>query len=161
MKVSNYFPVNKSRHPKGHNSQTSNLLQNVKIGYWLEGCRWDLLLSTSTALKSPLCNIFMHKDACNLLALTHFFTDNLITLMLICWIVGFPLLPEGRSARFVLMSQRNCVQPGPESLRLVVQRQVLTGSNMQPAGTSPLIWKAETAVVLTCFIASQLNIRKG
>jgi len=81
--------------------------------------------------------------------------------MLIFRFVGFPLLPEGRSARFVLMSQGNSVQPGPESLRLVVQRQVLTRRNMQQPSTSLLIRKAAAAVVLTCYLVSQLDIRKG
>ena len=95
------------------------------------------------------------------LSLPVVFTDNLTTLILICLFVGFPLLPEGRSARFVLMSQGNSVQPGPESLRLVVQRQMLTRRNMQQASTSLLIWEAGAAVVLTCYIVSQLDIRKG
>jgi len=50
------------------------------------------------------------------------------------------------------MSQGNSVQPGPESLRLVVQRQVLTRRNMQQPSTSLLIWKAAAAVVLTCYM---------
>jgi len=115
-----------------------------------------------TLIVYPHCNFSCTKMRAVCLHLPTVFTDNLITLMIICWFVGFPLLPEGRSARFVLMSEGNCVQPGPESLRLVVQRQVLTRRNKQLASSSSLlIWKAAAAVVLTCYRLLQLDIRKG
>lgn len=58
-----------------------------------------------------------------------------------CSILGVPLLSEGWSAGFVLMSQGHSVQSSAESLRLVVQCQVLMRRNM-----AIFIWKAEAAV---------------
>jgi hypothetical protein len=116
-------------------TQFSDLRSLTECSYGsLTGFCYLLLLSLS---KGVHCNIFMHKDACNLLTLGHcvYRQPNYFVNMLF---VGVPLLPEGRSARFVHVSQGNCVQPGTESLRLVVQRQVLT-RNKQQASTSLLL----------------------